>query len=198
MSCRAAGPIIVCAVLRRLLVGAGLVALALAPAAAAVAQSTATERGVKAAFVYKFLGYVEWPAQAFARLDAPIVVGVLGADDMSGEIAYVVKGRNVDGRPIEVRRLRRGESLAGLHVLFIGAAERGRTAALVKSAHARGILTISEGDDAADQASIINLVVTDGHVRFDVVLEAAERAGIKLSSRLLAVARVVRMPAGNL
>jgi len=187
-----------CAVLRRLLAGAGLLAVLLVPVPAALAQTSVTERGVKAAFVYKFLGYVEWPAQAFARPDAPIVVGVLGADDIAGEIADVVKGRSVDGRPIEVRRLHAGDSLAGLHVLFIGAAERGRTAALMKSAHARGILTITENDDAADQASIINLVVTDGRVRFDVVLEAAERAGIKLSSRLLAVARVVRMPAGNL
>jgi len=187
-----------CAVLRRLLAGAGLLAVLLVPVPAALAQTSVTERGVKAAFVYKFLGYVEWPAQAFARPDAPIVVGVLGADDIAGEIADVVKGRSVDGRLIEVRRLHAGDSLAGLHVLFIGAAERGRTAALMKSAHARGILTITENDDAADQASIINLVVTDGRVRFDVVLEAAERAGIKLSSRLLAVARVVRMPAGNL
>jgi hypothetical protein len=187
---------IVCAVLRRLLVGAGLLGAVLAPAA--LAQTTVTERGVKAAFVYKFLGYVEWPAQAFARADAPIVVGVVGADDIAGELADVVNGRSVEGRPIEVRRLRAGDSLAGLHVLFIGAAERGRTAALVKSAHARGILTVTENDDATEQASIINLVVADGRVRFDVALEAAERAGIKLSSRLLAVARVVRMPTGTL
>lgn len=187
---------IVRAALRRLLVGASLLALLLAPLA--LAQTAITERGVKAAFVYKFLGYVEWPAQAFARPDAPIVVGVVGADDIAGEIADIVHGRNVEGHPVDIRRLRAGDSIAGLHVLFIGAAERGRTTALVKSAHARGILTITESDDAADQASIINLVVTDGRVRFDVVLEAAERAGIKLSSRLLAVARVVRMPAGNL
>jgi hypothetical protein len=188
---------IVRSALRRFLVGAGLLALALAPAPATYAQTGATERGVKAAFVYKFLGYVEWPPTGALRPDAPIVVGVLGADDIAVELAELVRGRNVEGRAIEVRRMRAGDALAGLSVLFVGAAERARAQALERAAHARGILTITEADDGLDQGSIINLVVTEGRVRFDVALDAAERAGIKLSSRLLAVARVVRMPGGS-
>ena len=181
----------------RWLLAAGLLVLALAPARDAGAQTGVSERGVKAAFVYKFLAYVEWPPHASSRPDAPIVVGVVGSDDIASELADIVKGRNVDGRAVEVRRLRATDSLAGLSVLVIGAAERGRTAQLVRAAHARGILTVTETDDGLEQGSIINLVVSEGRVRFDVALDAAERAGIKLSSRLLAVARVVRMPGGN-
>lgn len=169
-----------------------LVAGALAPA---FAQTVApvSERGVKAAFVFKFLSYVEWPQNAFGPPDAPIVVGVVAADEIAAELADAVHGRSVGTRPVEVRRLRPSDPLAGVHVLFIGAAERARIGALARPALARGILVITESEDALDQGSVINLVVVDGRVRFEVSLEAAERAGLKLSSRLLAVAHLVRM-----
>lgn len=178
--------------LGRLAALACLVTGALAPA---WGQSSAavTERGVKAAFVYKFLGYVEWPQSALASPDAPIVVGVVGADDLIGELVEVVRGRAVGTRPVEVRALRPTDSLAGLQALFIGASERARIPALARAAQARGILVITESDDALDQGSIINLVLVDGRVRFEVALDAAERAGLKLSSRMLAVAHLVRM-----
>jgi hypothetical protein len=181
----------------RWLLGAGLLAVALGHASNALAQAGVTERGVKAAFVYKFLAYVEWPGNAAARPDAPLVVGVTGADEIASELAELVRGRNVDGRPIEIRRMRATDPLTGLSVLLIGAAERARIPMLTRAANARGILTITESEDGLEQGSIINLVVSEGRVRFDVGLDAAERAGIKLSSRLLAVARVVRMPGGN-
>lgn len=146
-----------------------------------------TECGVKAAFIYKFLAYAEWPPSTFARPDQPIVVGVVGADDVQGELAEVVRGRRVGERPVDVRRLRAADSLEGVNVLFVGAAERARIAPLARAAQARGTLLISETDDALDQGSAINLVVVDGRVRFEVALDAAERAGIKLSSRLLGI-----------
>lgn len=170
------------------------VGVALAPAHAhAQSAPTVTERGVKAAFVYKFLGYVEWPASAFAQADSPVVVGVMGADDLAAELADAVRGRTVGTRAVEVRRLRPGEALTGLHALFVGASERGRLASIARPALGRGILVITESEDALDQGSVINLVVIDGRVRFEVSLEAAERAGLKLSSRMLAVAHLVRM-----
>ena len=176
---------------RRWLFYAGLIVAALVPAA--WAQTGVTERGVKAAFVYKFLGYVEWPATAFAQPDAPIVVGVIGADDIAGELADATRGRLIGSHPIEVRRLRPGDALTGLHALFIGAAERTRLATLARPALARNILVITESEDALDFGSIINLILVDGRVRFEVSLDAAEKAGLKLSSRMLAVAHLVRM-----
>jgi hypothetical protein len=172
-----------------------LVACALAPGVSAQAPNAgaASERGVKAAFVYKFLGYIEWPATAFARSDVPIVVGVAGGEELASELAEIVRGRAAGNRPVEVRRLRAGDALAGVNVLVISAAERGRAAQLVRAAHARGILTITETEDGLEQGSVINLVIVDGRVRFEVSLEAAERVGVKLSSRLLAVAHLVRM-----
>ena len=182
-----------CAVWWCWLVHAGLFGLALAAAPHALAQTGVTERGVKAAFVYKFLSYVEWPASAIAQPDAPIVVGVIGADDLAAELAEVVRGRTVGARPVEVRRLRAGEPPIGLNALFIGAGEKSRIAPLARAALPRNVLVITESDDALDHGSVINLILVDGRVRFDVSLDAAERAGLKLSSRMLAVAHLVRM-----
>jgi len=158
----------------------------------AQAQGAASERGVKAAFVYKFLGYVEWP-QASAQPDAPLAVGVIGADDLATELADVVRGRTVGARPVEVRILHQGDPPTGLSVLFIGGSDKARIAALARAALARNVLVITETEGALDHGSVINLIVLDGRVRFEVSLDSAERAGLKVSSRMLAVAHLVRM-----
>jgi hypothetical protein len=175
------------------LTGLLVVVAACAPPVDAQVPATASERSVKAAFVYKFLGYVDWPSDAFAVPDAPLVIGVVAADDLAGDLAEVVRNRSVGTHAIEVRTLRPADPLAGIDVLFVGAAARARLAALARAAAARGILVISESDDALAQGSMINFIVVDGRVRFEVALDSAERAGLKLSSRLLAVAHFVRM-----
>jgi hypothetical protein len=175
------------------LAGAALVVSVAVPTALAQGPTAASERSVKAAFIYKFLGYVDWPADAFAAPDAPLVIGVMGADDLAGDLGELVRGRDVNGHPLEVRPLRSGDALAGVNVLFVGAAERRRLSALTRAAATRGILTISEAREGLDDGSIINFMLIDGRVRFEVALDAAERAGIRLSSRLLAVAHYVRM-----
>jgi hypothetical protein len=183
------------ALARSLLASACVLALALLVLGQASGQARvpATERGVKAAFLYKFLAYAEWPAGTFTRSDQAIVVGVLGADELHAELAEAVRGHTVDDRTIEVRRLRPGDPVTALHVLFVGASERARVASLARAVQGRGVLLVTESDDALDAGSTINFVVVDGRVRFEVSLPGAERAGVKLSSRLLAVAQNVRM-----
>jgi YfiR/HmsC-like len=150
------------------------------------------EHSVKAAFLYKFLGYVEWPAEAFTQPDTPIGIGVLSGGEIADELARIVSGRNVNGRPITVKRLKEGDSLAGIHMLFIGRSESARLSQLVKAAHQRPILTVTEAQGALTHGSVINFVLADSRVRFEVSLEAADRSGIKLSSRMLAVAYNLR------
>jgi hypothetical protein len=146
------------------------------------------ERSVKAAFLYKFLGYVEWPAGQSGA--GPLVIGVAGADDIAGALAQSVQDKLVNGRQVMVRRVADADALAGVHLLFIGAAEAGRLERWLRPAHARSILTVTESEEAA-RGGIINFVPMDGRIRFDVSLEAAERSNLKLSSRMLSVARLV-------
>ena len=161
-------------------------------ASAAVETEASLERSVKAAFLYKFLNFASWPATSFPEAGSPFVIGVLGSDAMAAEIAKIVIDRPVSGRTIEVRTVKRGESLAGLHVLFVGRAETGQLSSLAEKAQLQSVLLVSESDRGLSLGSAINLVVVEGRIRFDVSLDAAEKSGVRLSSRLLGVARSVR------
>jgi hypothetical protein len=165
----------------------------LAPAAA-VAQA-ATEHAVKAAFLYKFAGYVEWPDSAFAAADAPFVIAVAGADEVAAELEKLVPGRTVNSRRIAVRRLKEGEGPQGSHVLFVGGhVPMASARAMVRAAQQAGALTVT--DTGLESGAAINFVVGDNRVAFEVSLDAAERGGHRISSRMLAVARrVVQRPA---
>ena len=164
------------------------------PAIVAAQDDPATlERRVKAAFVYKFAGYVEWPEATLAQPAQPITIGVMGDDAIVGELTQVVAGRTIEGHPLTVRRVRNVDAAMGVHVLFVSHAERAKLSEL-KSLNAP-MLIISESDGALEQGSIINFVIVGGRVRFEVALDNAERRNLKLSSRLLTVAHFVRMAA---
>lgn len=150
------------------------------------------EGQVKAAFLYKFLSYVEWPASALGTATSPIVIGVLGADDIAGELRSIVARRHVGQHPIDVRRINEGAALDGVNMLFIGAAEATALPRLAPEAQKRSVLLVTDFDNALSGGSVINLVVVDNRVRFEVSLEAAERSALKLSSRMLGVAMWVR------
>ncbi len=153
------------------------------------------ERGVKADFLYKFLGYVEFPA---GPLDpgAPYVVGVAGAEDVAAELARLATGRMVNNHAVVVRRMHDGDPAGGLHLLFIGADERAAEASLVKAAQAAGALSVTESATGIESGSVINFVLVDERVRFEVSLAAADKARLKLSSRLLSVAYAVHKGGG--
>ena len=156
----------------------------------AAAAEASPEYRVKAAFVFKFGEYVEWPTGAFAQADSPFLIGVLGADPLAEELARFATGRTIGGRTVEVRRLERGASRDGLHMLFIGrGAEADRAAEI--GALRGAVLTITEAGEDTAAGSAINFVLVAGKVRFDVSLPVAEDAGLRISSRLLGVARKV-------
>ena len=149
------------------------------------------EQRIKAAFLYKFAGYVDWPAASFARSDTPFTIAVVGADPLAAELSQAVAGRTVNDRPVAVRRLKPGESLDGVHILFVGKGENARLAQLVKTAQTRSVLTVTESEGALAHGSVINFVLDDRRVRFEISLDSAEKSKLRLSSRLLAVAQQV-------
>jgi hypothetical protein len=153
------------------------------------------EQRIKAAFLYKFLSYVEWPASAIADDATPIVIGVIGADDIADELRAIVAGRTLNRHPIDVRTLGGAQPLpATVRVLFVGRDDPALLARLAPQAQRQAILLVTDFGDGLDRGSVINLVVRDNHVRFEVSLDAAQRSGLKVSSRMLAVALAVRPP----
>jgi hypothetical protein len=166
-----------------------------APSAGAQTEErSALEHRIKAAYLYKFADYVEWPDSAFPRPDTDFIIAVAGSDPVASELAALVPGRRVQGRPIAVRRVQGTDSLAGVHMLFIGRGEGPRAAALIRAAQQRSILVVTETEGHPPPGSAINFVIVEGRVRFDCSVEAARSAGLSLSSRLLSVAQSVRTP----
>jgi hypothetical protein len=153
--------------------------------------ASVTEISVKAAFVFKFIAFVEWPPGSFAQPDSPVVIGVYAADDLADELARVVVSRNIGGRGIVVRRLRRAELDADLQMLFVGRDGAAELDQLLVGAERNPTLIVTEFADGLDLGGAINFVVVENKVRFDVALAAASERQIKISSRLLAVARKV-------
>lgn len=146
---------------------------------------------IKAAFLYKFGGFVEWPDAAFAGPETPLVIGALGADALADELERVTAGRRVQDRAVAVRRLRPGEKPEGVHVLFIGESQNARIAEVAAALRGEPVLVVSESASATSRGSMINFVVEGNRVRFDVALPPAEAGHLKISARLLGVARRV-------
>lgn len=153
-----------------------------------------SERSVKAAFLCKFAGYVEWPDERAVPGEA-LLIGVLESEAMADELVRITRDRTVNDRHVNVRRLAPGDSLQGLHILFVGERSPDRLDELLLPARQHPILIVTEAAGALAEGSIINFTIDRKRVRFEVSLHAAERSRLKLSSRLLAVAqRVQRAP----
>jgi hypothetical protein len=147
------------------------------------------EDEVKAAFIYHFATFVQWPETS--RSNAVFAIAVLGADGVASELEQFLPGRAIQGRPMEVRRLRRVDELQDEAIIFIGAEESFRLPELVPKVEDRPMLVVTEASGALKDGSMINFQVVDRRVRFEISLTAAERAGLELSSRLLSAAMFV-------
>lgn len=154
-----------------------------------VVDAAVAERRVKAAYLYRFAGYVAWPEDVFAAPDAALQIGVWGNDDLADDLARLVVNRTVNGRRVEVRRLKDGSPPVSLHVLFVSRERAGRLNEVLASFQPRGILTVTEWPGALKQGSVINFVMNDSQIRFELSLDVADRHELKLSSRLVAVAQ---------
>jgi len=170
---------------------AGVAMLALS--AAGFPQGSAfSPESVKAAFLYRFASYVEWPAEAAA---APFVIGVVGADDIADQLEQLVARIKIRGQPVELRRDVRVSDLASVHILYVGPRALGRTHNLRDAAARRPILIVTDDANGFAAGGVINFVPRQRNVRFEISLVAADRAGLKIDSALLAVAaRVERRP----
>lgn len=171
--------------------GAVLAAALLSATASTQPAARAPERSVKAAFLYRFLSYTEFPADAFGNPAAPLVIGVVGSPAMALELARLATGRSVHQRRIMVRQFRDDEDPGVAHLLFVAGADSARVARVLRQAPAGAMLLVTECEQGLQAGSVINFRLVERQVRFDVSLAAAGRHHLVLSSRLLTVANHV-------
>jgi len=170
-------------------IGGAVVALACAPAAAQP-LGLARESAVKAAFLYKFGSFVEWPPGAFATPDAPFLIGVYGDEAVAAELEQITQDRNVEGHPVRVVRVRGPETVPRLHILYAGGPRQNRIREVI--AAVRGpVLTVADGAVGGQPGPVLHFSQEEGRVRFTASLAAAAAQNLKLSAKLLAVAQQV-------
>jgi len=165
-----------------------VVVLAPAPALAAAQPS---EQEVKAAFLYHFAQYVEWPSTAFDSPSSPLVLGVVGDDGFLPAINSAVADKSVTGHRIVVKTVRTTAEMRGCHMVFVAPSEISRLSAILDGLDALPVLIVGDAVGFVRAGGMIGLVIEDGKVGFQINPAAARRAGLKISSKLLRLAEIV-------
>jgi hypothetical protein len=150
-----------------------------------------SEYAVKAAFLFNFTKFVEWPDGTFEGPHAPIVIGIIGEDPFGDSLMRIVAGQKVQGRAVVIIKYRRGDDLRRCHILFISASEGQRSAQILAGLKDASVLTVSDLDGFAEAGGVMQFVMQESRVRFVVNLDAATQVKLRVSAKLLALAQVV-------
>jgi hypothetical protein len=178
----------------RLLAAALLCAFVSAPRRTFAQDVSAKEYQIKAVFLFNFVQFAQWPESAFASPTDPIRIGVLGESPFANSLADAVAGETVRQRPIVIHRATRLEEIMNCHVVFVCRSERAQVAPILAALGNRPVLTVGDMPDFARRGGIINFYLEGQKVRFEINRAAALQSGLKLSSQLLSLARLVGPP----
>ena len=149
------------------------------------------EYQVKADFLYNFAKFVEWPAKAFPDNRAAFIIGVVGDDPFGSKIEQAIKGKFANGRGLVVKRFPTLKALTFCHILFIGSSEKNNLRPVIAAAGA-GALTVGDTERFTQDGGIINFAIVGSKVHFEINQAAAERAGLRISAKLLSLSRPIR------
>jgi hypothetical protein len=168
-----------------------LVALLVFSGQTSSAQSVSKEYQVKAAFLYNFSQFIEWPASALPGTQ-PLIIGVLGEDPFGAYLDELVRGERVSNHPLIVRRFHQVAEIRTCHILFISQSEANRLEQILTYLKGRNILTVGDIENFAGRGGMIRFVTENNRIRFGINLAAARDANLTISSKLLRAAEIVR------
>jgi len=147
-----------------------------------------TEYQIKAAFLYNFAKFVKWPPQTFAQPESPIVIGVLGKNVFGGDLERTIRNKTFNNHPFQFKEFHSVTEVTHCQILFISTSEQERLPQIFKDLQGTSVLTVSETDHFIEAGGMINFVIEDKKIRFQINDEAAEKAGLTISSKLLSLA----------
>jgi hypothetical protein len=146
------------------------------------------EHQVKAAFLYKFAGYVEWPETVFSAPDENFHIGVVSADDVADELVRLSDSIRINERSVSIKRFSATDQVSGVQMLFVGRQAEQQLQTILQQVDSAPVLTVTESEGALASGSIINFVPVDDYIRFEISIARANLCDIKISARLLNVA----------
>jgi hypothetical protein len=162
----------------------------LMPLEASGQTTTSQEYHVKAAFLFNFAQFVQWPTNAFAEAKAPLVIGVIGEDPFGAVLDEIVRGESVNGHPLLVQRYRRAAEIKACHILFINEPDRKRLEETLTLTKGASILTVGETGEFTRLGGMVQFFTESGKIRFQINVETTQRSNLEVSSRLLRLARL--------
>jgi len=149
------------------------------------------EYEAKGAFLFNFVRFIEWPVNAFADSSSPLIIGVVGDDSSSAVIERVVNGKIANGRRLVVKRFSDFKSLTSCHIVFVRSSDRDKIRQTLTAA-GPAALTVGENEGFAKWGGIVNFTIVGGKLGLEINQRSAERAGLKISAKLLSLARVIK------
>lgn len=155
------------------------------------AQSSSREYDVKAVFLFNFIQFTEWPTNAFAATNAPIVIGVFGKDPFGSALENTVKGEVINGRGLKVQHFNRLDEVKDCHLLFVSSSEASRSLQIVEALRGKPILTVGETDGFVISGGCVRFVTENNKIRLRINLESVKRANLTISAKLLRLAEIV-------
>jgi hypothetical protein len=170
-----------------------LAAVVLAPLciAATVAEREVSEYEVKAAYVFYFAKFTEWPAEVLPNPNSPIMIGVIGDNSFASMLENTVKGKTIQNHPILIQNLKMPSDLSGFHMIYVSSYEQQCTNQIAGILQTAPVLTVTEADKNSRSKGLINLLVEEGKIHFEVNLTAVGKTGLKISSKLLRLANAL-------
>jgi hypothetical protein len=162
-----------------------------------LAQTTAKEYRIKAAFLFNFANYVEWSPETFKEANSPLTYCTVGEDPFEGVLDQSLNAKSVGTHPLRVQHLKAPENFQGCQIVFIGANEKKRVAAILETLKQTPVLVVGESSHFVQQGGTVGFLSEENTVRFEVNLEAAQRARLNISATLLSVAKTVIDRAGG-
>jgi hypothetical protein len=162
----------------------------LAPLAWGQSEETSGYK-VKTAFLFNFAKFIEWPASSFAAPDSPFTICVLGQDPFGNILTDTLQGKTIGARPLAVRRLKDKSEARSCQIVFVSSSESAHLATIVETLRGGNVLLVGESSGFATSGGTIEFTLEDDRVRFAINTDAADRSGLKFSSKLLALAQLV-------
>jgi hypothetical protein len=150
------------------------------------------EYPLKLAFLYNFIKFIEWPSDSFRGPGTSLMICIIGNDPFNPDLEADLRTRTVGSHPVEVKTLRPNDALSVCHMVFVPVTEKSQAARIVSALKGSSTLTVGEIEGFAVQGGIINLTIEENKLHFEVNPLAAERAGLKISSKLLSMAKIVK------
>ena len=168
-----------------------VLALAIRPVVAGAQTAISKEYQIKAAFLFNFAQFVQWPERSFPDTNAPFRIGVLGDDPFGGVLDETVRGEKVGGHPLMIQRYRDGDDLKDCQILFISRSEGKQTEQVLAELKGKNILTVGDADGFIKNGGVVRFVTEQNKIHLRISPDAAKQANLVISSKILRLSELV-------